>query len=299
MLLLGEESYTVGLFRGLVAFYQECGRLTAVGAEGSCNGFKSFLVELRRRNRRVVSTNKDTFSFMRESEAFSCRDHLSQVVQLSSILVAPGEMTYPDVDISLSCVVVPSKILTSAIQSVQSYLSFSGFSSGELLTEDCLDDLKFNLLAGKNFIEDATFSPCTSVYQHSHLDLYRGLRDRFDAYFLEQMNDWPHRLSTLSKLSVAGTGGSSVSPSADAAVPFSQAGSSVHCDADKVKYSSRSTPPPSSAVTVNESLLVCSHVRSSDVTRVLQQRRQERKGMSSSGQSSSNVSKDKKKSGKR
>ena len=96
-----------------------------------------------------------------------------------------------------------------------------------------------------------------------------------------------------------GTGGASVSPSADAGVANSQAGSCVHCDVDKVKDSSRSTPPQSSAVTVNESRLVSSPVRSSDVTRVLQQRRQERKGMSPSGQSSSNVSKDRKKSSKR
>ena len=290
MLLLGEESYTVELFRGLVAFYQEC-------AEGSCNDFKSFLVELRRRNRRVVSTIKETFSFMRES--FSCRDLLSRVVQLSSVLRVPRELSYPDVDISLSGVAVPSKILSSAILSVQSYVSFSGFSSGELLTKDCLDDLRVNLPAGKNFIEDTTFSPWTSVYQHCHQDLYRSLRDRFDAYFLEQMDDWRHRLGTLSKLPVAGTGVSSVSPSADAAVANSQAGSSVYCVAAKVKGVSPSTPPPSSAVAVDKSLLICSPVRSSDATRVLQQRRQEGKEMLSSGQSSSNASKDKKNGGKR
>ena len=171
--------------------------MTAVEAEGSCNEFKSFLVELRRRNRRVVSTIKDTFSFMRESVAFSCRDHLSRVVQLPSVLVVPREMSYPDVDISLSGVALPSKILTSAILSVQSYVSFSGFSSGVLLTKDCLDDLKVNLPAGKSFIEDVTFSPWTSVYQHCHPELYRGLRDRFDAYFLEQVENWRHRLGTV------------------------------------------------------------------------------------------------------
>ena len=197
MLLLGEEPYTVELFRCLVACYQECGRLTAIEAEGSCNEFKSFLVELRRRNRRVVSTIKDTFSLMRESEAFSCRDHLSRVAQLSSVLVVPREVSYPDVEISLSGVAVPSKIPTSAILAVQSYVSFSGFSSGELLRKDCLDDLKINLSAGKNFIEDATLSPWTSVYQHCHKELYRSLHDRFDAYFLEQMDDWRHRLGTL------------------------------------------------------------------------------------------------------
>ena len=294
MLLLGEESYAVELFRGLVAFYQECGRLTAVESEGSCNEFKSFLVELRRRNRWVVSTINDTFSFMRESDSFSCRDNLSRVVQLSSVLVVPRKTTYPDVDISLSGVAVPSKILTSALLFVQSYVSFSGFSSEELLTKDCRDDLKVNLTAGKNFIEVATFSPWTSVYQHCHQDLYRSLRDRFDVYFLEQMDEWRHRLGTLSKLSVAGTIGSSVSPSADVAVADSQAGSSVHCDAAVVKSVSPSTPPPSCAVTADKSLQISSAVRSSDVTRVLQQRRQEWKEMLFSGQSSSNVYKDKK-----
>ena len=179
------------------------------------------------------------------------------------------------------------------------YVSFSGFSSGELLTKDSLDDLKANLPAGKTFIENAAFSPWTSVYLHSHRELYRGLRDLFDSYFLEQVDDWRHRLGTLSKLSVAGTGGSSVSPSADAVVAVPQAGSSVSRDADKVKNAPHGTPPSASAVTVDKSLLICSPVRSSDVTRVLQQRRQERKEMSSSGQTSSNVSKDKKKSSKR
>ena len=299
MLLLGEESYAVELFRGLVAFYQECGRLTAVEAEGSCNEFKSVLVELRRRNCRIVSTIKDTFSFMRESEAFSCRDHLSRVVQLSSVLVVPREVSYPELDISLSGVAVPSKILTSAILSVQSYVSFSGFSSGELLTKDCLDNLKANLPVGKNFIDDATFSPWTPVYQHCRQELYRRLRDCFDAYFLERLDDWGHRLGSLSKLWVAGAGGSSVSPSAEAAVAIPQASSSVLCDAARTKGVSPGTPPPSSAVAIDKSLLLCSPVRSSDVTRVLQQRRQERKEMASSGQSPSNSSRDKKKGGKR
>ena len=42
-----------------------------------------------------------------------------------------------------------------------------------------------------------------------------------------------------------------------------------------VKSVCPSTPPPSCAVTADKSLLISSAVRSSDVTRVLQQRRQE------------------------
>ena len=73
----------------------------------------------------------------------------------------------------------------------------------------------------------------------------------------------------------------------------------MSCDAVNVQGVTPSTPHPSSTVAIDKSLLVCSPVRSSDVTRVLQQRRQERKEMLSSSQSSSRVSKDKKKGGKR
>ena len=70
-----------------------------------------------------------------------------------------------------------------------------------------------------------------------------------------------------------------MSPSADAAIANPQAGASVSCDAANVQGVSPSTPPPSNAVTIDKSLLICSPVRSSDLTRVLQQRRQERKEM--------------------
>ena len=94
------------------------------------------------------------------------------------------------------------------------------------------------------------------MYQHCRQELYRSLRDCFDAYFLERMDDWRHRLGTLSELSVAGTGGSRVTLSVEAAVASPQASSSVLCDAASTKGVSPGTPPPSSAVTIDKSLLV-------------------------------------------
>ena len=67
MILQGDEAFTVELFKGLLACYQECGRLTALEAEGACNEFKSFLLEVRRRNGQVVSSIKDCISFMLQS----------------------------------------------------------------------------------------------------------------------------------------------------------------------------------------------------------------------------------------
>ena len=111
MLLLGDESYAVELFRALVACYQECGRLTVLDSESACNEFKSSLVEIRRWNRQVVSTIKDVFSYLRQSEALACRGSLARVVSLSSVLVVPRVVSYAEVDSSLSGVAVPRKMM--------------------------------------------------------------------------------------------------------------------------------------------------------------------------------------------
>ena len=46
---------------------------------------------------------------------------------------------------------------------------------------------------GKSFIENAAFSPWNALYLHVRCDVYRGLRDAFDAYHLEQVAEWRRR----------------------------------------------------------------------------------------------------------
>ena len=211
MLLLGDENYAVELFRGLMVCFQECGRVTNVVAEVACNEFKSFLVELRRRNRRVVDTITDTFVFMQQSQAFSCRGNLSHVVQLASLVAIPREVQYLVVEFSLSGVQIPKKIILSFIFAVQSFVSAPGFNSGELLTKDCLLELKANLPVGRDFLNNESFAPWRPLYVLSRQDVYRGLRGRFDEYYLEQVAEWRRRagqppltgLSSSTTLSVA------------------------------------------------------------------------------------------------
>ena len=63
------------------------------------------------------------------------------------------------------------------------------FVSGKLLTKDCLEELT----NGKNFIEDASFSPCGPPYAHVRCDVFRGLSDAFDSYYLNQVAGWRRR----------------------------------------------------------------------------------------------------------
>ena len=69
-------------------------------------------------------------------------------------------------------------------------MSDGAFVSGELLTKDCLDELKVNLPVGHVFMFNASYAPWRSLYLHSRQDLYRELRDSFNDYFLDQIADW-------------------------------------------------------------------------------------------------------------
>ena len=97
------------------------------------------------------------------------------------------------VEFSLSGVQVPKKILLSSIFAVQSFISAPGFNSGELLTKGCLLELKANLLVGKDFLNNESFVPWRPLYVLNRQDLYSGLRDRLDEYYLEQVAGWRRR----------------------------------------------------------------------------------------------------------
>ena len=193
MLLMGGEAYTVSPFRDLVSCLQTCGRLSSVEAEGAANEFKSLLDDLRRRNRQVISTIKHSFRFLWQSGLLECRLQLSMVVGIVSVGVVPRVIQYPEVEILLSGAAIPEKVLLSSIRAVQSYISDSGFVSGEMLTKDCLDELKANLPSGHIFISDVTFAPWRSLYVHARQDMYRDLRDSFNNYYMGQSAEWRRR----------------------------------------------------------------------------------------------------------
>ena len=271
MLLQGDEAYTVSLFRELVSCLQACGRLSSVEAEGASNEFKSLLVDLRRKNRRVVTTIKNSFSFLHESGLLGCRVHLTKVIALVSVGVVPRAARYARVEMSLSGSSVPKKILLSSILSLQSYVSDGAFVSGELLTKDCLDELKANLPVGHVFMSNASFSPWRPLYLQSHQDLYRDLRERFNGYYMGQVADWRRRagLGVLSSGSPINSS-PAVAPasvSAEVEVP-------VSCSTSKVGFGS--------GVPVASAKSLVSASGASSVSQKLQEKKAGRRGASTS-----------------
>ena len=170
-----------------------CRRLTSLDCEAASNEIKSLLVQLRRRNKQGIASNAKSFIFLRDSGQLDCQLNQDKVVQLAAMAMVPRQVCYPFVDMSLNGSKMPKKILLSSIFACQYYASFEKFVSGELLKKDCLEELKCNLPNGKSFIEDASFSPWGALYLHVLCDVYRGFRDAFDGYYLEQVAEWHRR----------------------------------------------------------------------------------------------------------
>ena len=264
MLLQGDDAYTVELFQDLVNCFQDCGRLIGSEGEESCNEFKSLLVELRRQNRPAIPSIHNGLYFLRSSGLLDCRPNLSNVIRLAELVLVPRSVEYPDVDMSMSGVKIPAKILTTSVVSVQSFVSCGGFSAGELLTKDCLKELKINLSIGRTFVEDAFFAPWRPLYVRARSELYHRLRSTFDAYYLEQVNEWRRK---------SGLGISSTCPTPDKSHPTVESRAvtaTASVSGTAVSPSGRGSSSPSPVVSSAMPCLSFSSSRSSDVTRILQ-----------------------------
>ena len=185
------------------------------------------------------------------------------------------KIQYPEVEISLSGAAIPGKVLLSSIRAVQSYISDSGFVSGKLLTKDCPDELKANLPPGHIFMSDVTFAPWRSLHVLARQDMYRDLRDSFNAYYMGQVAEW-RRQAGLYVFSV--TSPTSKLPAARDVESGSGAVSSVHQGA------SAAAPVPSGAG--QPAKTVASVSGSSDVAQRLKEKKENQQGASRSRSSS-------------
>ena len=92
MMLQGDESYDVALFKDLTTYFMRCRRLTSLDCEAASNEFKSLLVQLRRRNKQEIASNANKFIFSRDSGLLDCRLNLDKVVQLAAMAMVPHQV---------------------------------------------------------------------------------------------------------------------------------------------------------------------------------------------------------------
>ena len=90
---------------------------------------------------------------------------------------------------------MPSSVVRSGLSGVQSFVMQPKFVSADLLTVECIEELKGNLLNGHQFLNCVTFDPWGSVSRHPYEDVFGTLFRCYTAYYSGQVDEWRARMS--------------------------------------------------------------------------------------------------------
>ena len=140
---------------------------------------------------------------------------MKRVVRLLRLIVCLAPSAMPAVDISTSGIGLPVSVMRSGLGAVQSFVFHPKFVSKDLLTVECLEELKVNLPVGHQLLARASFDACAGVSRHAWRDIFESLFQCYNAYYAGQVEDWRSRMlaGSLSRgeFSCAGSGADTVS----------------------------------------------------------------------------------------
>ena len=194
MLLCGDAEYVVDLFQDPVSCLHGASFLSGVDREASVNEFKSLVVDLRQRSSDPKQIC-DVFKFLEASVIYQCRGYVKQVMRLLRVMVCPGPSAMPPVDISSSGVGFPATVIRSGISAVQSFVLHPKFVSNDLLTVECLEELKMNLPVGHQFLARTSFDPFVDISRHAWTEVFESLFRCYTAYYTGQVDGWRSRMA--------------------------------------------------------------------------------------------------------
>ena len=243
----GDDEYIFRLFSLLTDCLRLSNRIDAITSESACAEFKCLVGELRRGRRPDVAGIKDVFSFLFELPALSSKLYLRNVLQLVCCIALPQKIVLPSVDISLTGAKCNRKILESALVACQSYVLAPKFVSGDLLTKDCVGELKIHLTNAGAFMSEASFAPWRILYVTPRSEIVDALRSLFSRFLAEKVSEWKktHSLVAPKKSVVAASSSSPVAGSSSVTAPGSSAVKSILAS----RKSAQIIPPPPSAPT--------------------------------------------------
>ena len=188
----GDADYVVRLFQDLVACLQEAGYLDR---ESSVNEFKSLVVDLRQLST-YSSQIVNGFAYLETIGSYQCRAQVPQVVRFVRVIVCPLSGAMPVVDMCVSGTNLSASVTRSGLFAVQSFVLHSKFISSDLLTLDCVEELKVNLPVGHQFLARDCFDHWVGVSRHPTEDIYNSLFQRYTAYYSSQVDEWRTRMSS-------------------------------------------------------------------------------------------------------
>ena len=118
------------------------------------------------------------------------------MIRLVRVIVCPAPKDTPEVDISVSGTQLSPAVMRSGIGCVQSFVLQSKFVPNDLLTVECLEELKTFLPVGHQFLSRHEFDPFVGVSRHASADIYANLFRCYNAYYSGQVEEWRARMSS-------------------------------------------------------------------------------------------------------
>ena len=197
MLLGGDANYVSQLFQDLGSCFYEAGYVGHVDREAAVIEFKSLLVDLRRQSVDHAQV-LDVFQYLESKDSIRCRTNAKRVIRLVRAIVCPAPKDMPAVDISVSGTQLPSATIRSGLNCVQSIVLHPKFVSSDLLTVECLVELKSNMPVGHQFLSRGEFDPFSGVSLHPGADIYSSLLRCYTAYYTGQVESWRARIGGAS-----------------------------------------------------------------------------------------------------
>ena len=205
MLLGGDADYVIKLFQDLVLCLQESGSLGDVEWDAATNEFKSLVVGLRQRSVNC-SQIPDVFDFLEVLECYQCRVHVKQIVRLVRVIVCPAPRPLPLVDINTTGTSLPASVIRSGLSGVQSFVLQIKFISSDLLTVECLEELKRNMPNGPQFLRCGSVDPWSGVSRLPSVEIFNILFECYTVYYSGQVEEWRSPMWSSSALCSGSTG---------------------------------------------------------------------------------------------
>ena len=181
ILLQGDDLWIFDAFGKLVGCLRKAGRLSDVQAIDAQNEFKSFVVAVRAKHKRVdPGTIQDVFKFILGCDAINSRGALRNVVKQAALIL---HVVVPPAPV-ISCNIPPGgspKVLRSALICVQSFALTENFSARSLFSTSCIADLRESISHADAFIQNSNFSPWTKYYRLVHSTVLSELTESYSA----------------------------------------------------------------------------------------------------------------------
>ena len=183
LLLEGDDQHMLVLFQTLIRVLERSGVVSSRESKAAVEEYSTFVVDARSRHANSgVSAESigDVRHYLLSDYCFLARKSLCRVFKLCCLAVLRPRIDFPAVEIDLSDCAVPSHVIASCVQGVQSCVVSSEFRLKSFFTQFTMNEVRKAIATASTFMSSGGFDPwdgLCGVNQSAFVNRYRRLFD--------------------------------------------------------------------------------------------------------------------------